>query len=141
MRNYLNKLVNIHNFTYFQNRSIQKYRYSNAFCSSMTIASQCIFKKDCNTVTLSDNEKEWGQEQTAHIPVLCTEVGESLNVKAEGVYLDMTFGAGGHTRMILEKNRTVKVYGLDRDPLVKQFADDLKGSFPNQFYSLNGKFR
>lgn len=41
------------------------------------------------------------------------------------VYLDMTFGAGGHTRAILDKNPQAKVYALDRDPSAFELAKDL----------------
>ncbi len=53
----------------------------------------------------------------AHITVLLEEAVESLAIKAEGVYIDATFGRGGHSRRILsclgEKGRLVAV---DRDP-------------------------
>ncbi len=54
---------------------------------------------------------------TAHVTVLLEEAVGSLAVKADGVYLDATFGRGGHSRRILaalgEKGRLVAV---DRDP-------------------------
>ncbi|HJW18890.1 MAG TPA: 16S rRNA (cytosine(1402)-N(4))-methyltransferase RsmH [Flavisolibacter sp.] len=37
-----------------------------------------------------------------HIPVLLDEVIESLNIKPDGIYVDCTFGGGGHSRKILE---------------------------------------
>lgn len=51
-----------------------------------------------------------------HIPVLLSEVLDSLQLKAGGVYLDGTFGAGGYTRAILDADPTCKVIALDRDP-------------------------
>jgi len=52
-----------------------------------------------------------------HVTVLLDEAVESLAIKAEGIYMDATFGRGGHSRRILsalgEKGRLV---ALDRDP-------------------------
>jgi 16S rRNA (cytosine1402-N4)-methyltransferase len=48
-----------------------------------------------------------------HIPVLARQVFEQLGPR-EGVYIDGTFGAGGHTRAILSVPGT-HVIGIDRD--------------------------
>jgi 16S rRNA (cytosine1402-N4)-methyltransferase len=48
-----------------------------------------------------------------HIPVLGPQAVEFLNVRAGGVYIDCTFGAGGHTRAILATG--ANVIGIDRD--------------------------
>jgi len=49
-----------------------------------------------------------------HIPVLGPQTVEFLNVRAGGVYIDGTFGAGGHTRAILA-TPGANVIGIDRD--------------------------
>jgi 16S rRNA (cytosine1402-N4)-methyltransferase len=49
-----------------------------------------------------------------HIPVLGRATVEFLNVRAGGVYIDATFGAGGHTRAILAA-ADCNVIGIDRD--------------------------
>lgn len=54
-------------------------------------------------------------EQTYHIPVLVNEVLECLDLKPNGVYIDCTFGGGGHTRAILEKEPTATVIAMDWD--------------------------
>jgi 16S rRNA (cytosine1402-N4)-methyltransferase len=41
--------------------------------------------------------------QPYHIPVLLNEVIEGLHIKQDGVYVDCTFGGGGHSKTILEK--------------------------------------
>lgn len=38
-----------------------------------------------------------------HLPVLLTETVEALDIKPDGTYVDVTFGGGGHSRMILER--------------------------------------
>jgi 16S rRNA (cytosine1402-N4)-methyltransferase len=48
-----------------------------------------------------------------HIPVLGRRVAEFIDVKADGLYIDATFGAGGYTRAILEAGG--RVIGIDRD--------------------------
>jgi len=49
-----------------------------------------------------------------HIPVLGPQAVGLLNVRADGVYIDATFGAGGHTRAILA-TPGAQVIGIDRD--------------------------
>jgi 16S rRNA (cytosine1402-N4)-methyltransferase len=49
-----------------------------------------------------------------HVPVLGRRVSEYLQARDGGVYIDGTFGAGGHTRAILEVAGT-RVIGIDRD--------------------------
>lgn len=52
-----------------------------------------------------------------HIPVLLSEVLEGLNLHPEGIYVDCTFGRGGHSRAILEHLGTNgQLLALDQDP-------------------------
>ena len=51
-----------------------------------------------------------------NIPVLLHECMDGLNIKADGVYIDGTFGRGGHSRQILSKlGPNGRLIGLDRD--------------------------
>lgn len=51
-----------------------------------------------------------------HIPALLAETVEGLNIKADGVYVDATFGGGGHSRAILEKlNENGRLLAIDQD--------------------------
>jgi len=53
----------------------------------------------------------------AHATVLLHEAVEALQVKPDGVYVDGTFGRGGHSRLILEKlGENGKLIALDKDP-------------------------
>jgi len=71
-------------------------------------------------------------ENPRHIPVLRTEAVAALEVHADGLYLDGTFGAGGYSREIL-KTPGARVIAIDRDPdaiangqtLVAEFAPRL----------------
>ena len=61
-----------------------------------------------------------------HIPVLLKECIDGLNIKPDGVYVDVTFGGGGHSRAILEKlSSKGKLIAFDQDPdAVKNVPDD-----------------
>lgn len=50
-----------------------------------------------------------------HIPVLLSESIAGMDLKADGVYLDLTFGGGGHSREILKHLKTGHLYGFDQD--------------------------
>lgn len=51
-----------------------------------------------------------------HIPALLEPSMEGLDIKADGTYVDVTMGGGGHTRAILERlGPTGRLYGLDQD--------------------------
>ena len=52
-----------------------------------------------------------------HNPVLLRSSLEGLNIKPDGVYVDVTFGGGGHSRAILEKlNKNGRLFAFDQDP-------------------------
>ena len=52
-----------------------------------------------------------------HNSVLTNEVIKGLKIYPEGVYVDVTFGGGGHSKAILKKlNSNGKLFGFDQDP-------------------------
>ena len=54
----------------------------------------------------------------AHVTVLLDEAVGALAIRAEGVYIDATFGRGGHSRRILERlNEKGRLLAVDRDPM------------------------
>lgn len=56
-----------------------------------------------------------------HVPVLYNETIESLNIKPNGVYVDCTFGGGGHSKGILEQlNVDGKLIAFDQDTDAQQ---------------------
>lgn len=52
-----------------------------------------------------------------HNPVLLAESVDALNIKEDGVYVDVTFGGGGHSREILNRlGENGKLFAFDQDP-------------------------
>ena len=55
-------------------------------------------------------------EQTYHIPVLLHESIEGLNLKSKGIYVDVTFGGGGHSKEILRQmDQDSRLFSFDQD--------------------------
>lgn len=55
-------------------------------------------------------------EMPYHIPALLTETVDGLNVKPDGVYVDVTFGGGGHSREIMRRlGKKGKLVSFDQD--------------------------
>ena len=55
-------------------------------------------------------------EMEYHNPVLLKETVDGLNIKEDGVYVDVTFGGGGHSREILSRlGENGKLFGFDQD--------------------------
>ncbi|MEX2593927.1 MAG: 16S rRNA (cytosine(1402)-N(4))-methyltransferase RsmH [Anditalea sp.] len=53
--------------------------------------------------------------QIYHIPVMLEQCIEGLSINPDGVYLDLTFGGGGHSREILKYLDNGHLYGFDQD--------------------------
>jgi len=73
---------------------------------------------------------------TYHTPILLNESVDGLNIRPDGIYVDVTFGGGGHSRAILERLTTGRLIALDQD------ADALANA-PNdaRFIVQHGNFR
>ena len=60
-------------------------------------------------------------EQTYHTPVLLKEAVDGLKIVADGIYVDCTFGGGGHSKAILEKlDDNGKLIAFDQDEDAKR---------------------
>ncbi|KJS44890.1 MAG: 16S rRNA methyltransferase [Rhodospirillaceae bacterium BRH_c57] len=77
---------------------------------------------------------------TSHLPVLLAEVLTALAPRADGVYVDGTFGAGGYSRAILEAAPGCHVVGIDRDPAAEPRAAALAAEFDGRLTFLPGRF-
>lgn len=64
-----------------------------------------------------------GRENVRHVPVMESEVVESLRIRAGGCYVDATFGRGGHAKAILANlNSSAQLHVFDRDPTAIEHA-------------------
>jgi 16S rRNA (cytosine1402-N4)-methyltransferase len=67
----------------------------------------------------------------SHIPVLLDEALKALCIQGDGIYLDCTFGRGGHSKAILtELDQSGRVIGLDRDPSAVVVGGELGAADP-----------
>lgn len=76
-----------------------------------------------------------------HKSVLTREVLEYLDPQPGKVYVDCTFGGGGHTRAILEKEPDCTVIGIDWDlDTLKLTAPEIQEEFGDRFIRVMGNF-
>jgi len=81
---------------------------------------------------------------TYHTPVLFTEVLDGLAIQPDGVYVDCTFGGGGHSKGILEKlSANGKLFAFDQDAdAQKNLPDDQRIIFvPQNFRHMQRMLR
>ena len=63
-------------------------------------------------------------EQPYHIPVMLSQCIEGLAIDPNGIYVDLTFGGGGHSREILKQLDKGHLYGFDQDKDAKANGPD-----------------
>jgi 16S rRNA (cytosine1402-N4)-methyltransferase len=72
---------------------------------------------------------------TYHIPVLADETVNGLNIQHNGIYVDVTFGGGGHSQLILKKldKGILAAFDRDADALANIPNDDRIVFFPHNY--------
>ena len=71
-----------------------------------------------------------------HVSALLDESIKGLNIRSDGVYVDVTFGGGGHSMEILKRLKTGKLIAFDQDAdAMQNITDD------NNLIFLNQNFR
>lgn len=76
-----------------------------------------------------------------HVPVLLQAAVDGLNVQPGGIYVDLTFGGGGHSREILRRLKgTGHLYSFDQDQDVLLNAAELEGEKNFTFIRSNFRF-
>ena len=79
-----------------------------------------------------------------HIPVLLKQSVDGLNVKPDGIYVDVTFGGGGHSREILSRlSSDGHLFSFDQDADAEQNASqgDIRLSDDPRFTFVRSNFR
>ncbi|KAM6394150.1 12S rRNA N(4)-cytidine methyltransferase METTL15 isoform 1-T3 [Pluvialis apricaria] len=105
--------------------------------SDSKLKEQTVQKCETEEFALSTENNNFGR---LHIPVMLEEVVNCLSPQPGQRFLDMTFGAGGHTTALLEKASDITIYALDRDPTAYKIAQQLSESYPKQIRALLGQF-
>ncbi|XP_014284603.1 probable methyltransferase-like protein 15 homolog [Halyomorpha halys] len=75
-----------------------------------------------------------------HTPVMVKEVLSYLSPYKNNLFIDMTFGSGGHTKALLKAVPSLRVICLDRDPSAYSNSVELSKEFPNQIIPCLGRF-
>jgi 16S rRNA (cytosine1402-N4)-methyltransferase len=79
--------------------------------------------------------------ETQHVPVLLAEAVESLQCKADGIYLDATLGSGGHALKILKENPEIKgLIALDCDEDAIKRAESRLAPFSHKTFLFRDNF-
>lgn len=74
-----------------------------------------------------------------HVPIMLTECIEGLHIKPDGVYVDVTFGGGGHSKAILERlGQNGRLFAFDQDADAKTQAKQIQDS---RFTFIEANFR
>lgn len=73
-----------------------------------------------------------------HVPVLLKECIEGLDIKPNGIYVDLTFGGGGHSKEILKNLKGGKLIAFDQDADARKNAEEIKD---RSFTLIEGNFR
>ncbi|WP_242920423.1 16S rRNA (cytosine(1402)-N(4))-methyltransferase RsmH [Pontibacter liquoris] len=73
-----------------------------------------------------------------HRPVLLQESVEAMGIRPDGVYVDVTFGGGGHSALILSKLTAGKLYSFDQDRDAEEQSRKLEGE---TFQFVRANFR
>jgi 16S rRNA (cytosine1402-N4)-methyltransferase len=76
-----------------------------------------------------------------HLPIMLHEVIEALDIKKDGLYVDGTFGRGGHSRVILDKLTTGHLVVFDQDERAIETANKLSLEFPNKMTIIQSNFK
>jgi 16S rRNA (cytosine1402-N4)-methyltransferase len=83
-----------------------------------------------------------------HRPVMLQECIDALNIKPDGIYVDVTFGGGGHSLRILEQLKEGRLIAFDQDEDAKKQAENIESRsftfcqanfrYMKQYLKLNG---
>ncbi|CAH1637539.1 unnamed protein product [Spodoptera littoralis] len=121
---------------------IAENHYRNKYKRTHNSTATGLSTEECNRLnravlarTLSTKQVQYRD----HTPVMLNESIKHLNPQNNDLIIDMTFGAGGHSRKILEA-ADCRLITLDRDPVAYEKAQKLAEEYPNRVIPLLGRF-
>ncbi|KAL3210833.1 hypothetical protein MRX96_036817 [Rhipicephalus microplus] len=108
--------------------------------TTLSRAPRKLLERRCSKV-LACRHQCTSENGYSHTPVMLHEVIESLGIQQDQTFVDLTFGAGGHTQHILAAAKGVRVLALDRDPTAYMRAQQMAKQYPaGQLVPLLGRF-
>ena len=75
-----------------------------------------------------------------HYSVLLNECIENLNIKSDGIYVDATLGYAGHSKEILKRLTSGKLYCFDNDEIAIQSSTETLSAISNNFKIYHSNF-
>ena len=72
-----------------------------------------------------------------HVSVLLEESINGLNIKSDGIYVDMTLGYGGHSSEILRRLKNGFLYAFDKDIDACRYSNERLSKISNNFKIFN----
>ena len=76
-----------------------------------------------------------------HVPVLLKQSVEGLNIHAGGIYVDVTFGGGGHAHAIFDQMKKGTLVAFDQDPDAAQNTVSFESDRQRSFIFVSSNFR
>lgn len=76
-----------------------------------------------------------------HYSVLLNETIDALNIKENGIYVDLTLGMGGHSAKILEKLKTGHLFAFDKDDYALKVADQKLSKISKNYTLIKSDFQ
>jgi 16S rRNA (cytosine1402-N4)-methyltransferase len=78
-----------------------------------------------------------------HIPVLLQQSVDGMNIRESGIYVDLTFGGGGHSKEILKRLKSGKLIAFDQDSDTRQNVNKLmeKVDYKSKFIFFQANFK
>lgn len=115
----------------------------NSAVYKTTLILPCALRREfsaATSVTDTENNVQLRSNHRYHKPVMVNEVLDMLQPQKGKVFVDMTYGAGGHTQEILKSADDVRVFALDRDPYAHSLALTMAKTYNDRLIPLLGKF-
>ncbi|EFA86697.1 hypothetical protein PPL_00499 [Heterostelium album PN500] len=126
-----------------QKQSSETNNNNNIASSTATTATTNIISSDISNNNGYDIFKLGNDHDklfNIHKPVLFREVIDRLRLKPGSCYIDCTFGLGGHTTGILDRQPDCYVIAFDRDPHVFELTKHLRQKYKDRLITIHGEF-